>query len=90
MTGHKILRGKDEYLELDRMKLKLKVGDAMISLGNLFDGDPVLGTVNFTKRGFTYIYCYPITSKIMALSEIPNIINFSIQSFAAFLNEKFP
>lgn len=43
MTGHKILRGKDEFLELDRMKLKLKVGDAMIALSNLFDGDPVLG-----------------------------------------------
>ncbi|KAJ1528642.1 hypothetical protein ONE63_007037 [Megalurothrips usitatus] len=43
MTGHKILRGKDEFLELDRMKLKLKVGDAEIALSNLFDGDPVLG-----------------------------------------------
>lgn len=43
MTGHKIQRGGNEYLELDRMKLKLKVGDAQIALSNLFDGDPVLG-----------------------------------------------
>lgn len=43
MTGQKITRGKDEYLMLDRMKLKLKVGDAQIALSNLFDGDPVLG-----------------------------------------------
>ncbi|XP_077289009.1 protein takeout-like [Arctopsyche grandis] len=43
MKGHKIMRDGEEYLEFDKMKIKLTVGDAQIHLSNLFNGDPVLG-----------------------------------------------
>ena len=43
LSGHKVIIKGQEHLELDKMKLKLHVGDAQIELLNLFNGDPVLG-----------------------------------------------
>ncbi|XP_041973776.1 protein takeout-like [Aricia agestis] len=43
MRGHKEVRGGEEYLTFEPMKVKLRVGDSSINLTNLFDGDPVLG-----------------------------------------------
>lgn len=43
MKGRKIMRDGEEYLEFDKMKIKLNVGDGEIRLTNLFNGDPILG-----------------------------------------------
>ncbi|XP_071455745.1 protein takeout-like [Hetaerina americana] len=43
MPGNKIKRDGEEYLELEKMQMKIKVGKTQIRLSNLFDGDPILG-----------------------------------------------
>ncbi|XP_046420967.1 circadian clock-controlled protein daywake-like isoform X1 [Neodiprion virginianus] len=43
LRGHKVVRNEVEYLNFERMKLKIKIGEAKIHLSNLFGGDPILG-----------------------------------------------
>ncbi|XP_046393243.1 protein takeout-like [Ischnura elegans] len=43
MPGKKIKKDGEEYLELEKMQMKINVGKTEISLSNLFDGDPILG-----------------------------------------------
>lgn len=43
MRGYKTERDGVEYLNFDRMKLKINVGGGKIHLSNLFGGDPILG-----------------------------------------------
>lgn len=43
MKGHKLQRDDKEYLEFDRMKVKVKVGSSQVRLENLFNGDKILG-----------------------------------------------
>ncbi|XP_067013923.2 protein takeout [Anabrus simplex] len=43
MKGTKILKNNETFLEFERMKFKLQVGNADIHLSNLFNGDPTLG-----------------------------------------------
>lgn len=43
LKGNKIKRDGEEYLEFEKMKLKIQVGGSSIRLENLFNGDPVLG-----------------------------------------------
>ncbi|KAF2892624.1 hypothetical protein ILUMI_13551 [Ignelater luminosus] len=42
LKGNKIKRDGEEYLEFEKMKLKIEVGTSSIRLENLFNGDPVL------------------------------------------------
>ncbi|KAI4499772.1 hypothetical protein M0802_005028 [Mischocyttarus mexicanus] len=46
LKANKIRRGNNEYLNFERMKIKIIIGDAKILLTNLFNGDPILGKVS--------------------------------------------
>ncbi|XP_063224485.1 uncharacterized protein LOC134532107 [Bacillus rossius redtenbacheri] len=48
MKGHKVSKGGQEFLEFEKMRFKLKVGDARFNLSDLFGGDPVLGPATNT------------------------------------------
>ncbi|KAB0794286.1 hypothetical protein PPYR_11125 [Photinus pyralis] len=43
LKGNKISKGGEEFLEFEKMRLKIEVGTSSIRLENLFNGDPVLG-----------------------------------------------
>ncbi|KAF5285657.1 hypothetical protein FQR65_LT13087 [Abscondita terminalis] len=43
LKGNKIVKNGEEYLEFEKMKLKIEIGNSSIRLDNLFNGDPVLG-----------------------------------------------
>ncbi|KAK5645847.1 hypothetical protein RI129_004311 [Pyrocoelia pectoralis] len=43
LKGNKIMKEGEEFLEFEKMKLKIEVGTSNIRLENLFNGDPVLG-----------------------------------------------
>lgn len=46
MKGQKVMRDGEEYLEFDKMKLKIFIGKAYLNLQNLFNNDPVLGRIS--------------------------------------------
>lgn len=43
LKGHKIERESKQYLEFDKMKVKVKIGSSQVRLENLFNGDKILG-----------------------------------------------
>ncbi|GLV39163.1 uncharacterized protein CBL_06214 [Carabus blaptoides fortunei] len=45
MQGHKIIKDEKEYLQFDKLNIKLKVGQTRFKLDNLFNGNPALGTL---------------------------------------------
>lgn len=46
LRAHKVLKDDDEYLNFERMKLAIKIGNANMYLSNLFGGDPILGAAS--------------------------------------------
>ncbi|KAJ8871010.1 hypothetical protein PR048_027313 [Dryococelus australis] len=48
MKGHKVEKDGQQFLEFERMRFKLRVGDARFNLSDLFGGDPVLGPATNT------------------------------------------
>lgn len=43
MKGSKIRTNDKEYLNFEKMKIRIHVGDAKLHLENLFNDDPILG-----------------------------------------------
>ncbi|KAK4879328.1 hypothetical protein RN001_007474 [Aquatica leii] len=43
LKGNKVITNGNEFLEFEKMKLKIEIGNSSIRLENLFNGDPVLG-----------------------------------------------
>ena len=43
LKGNKIKKDGEDYLKFDKMRLRLRIGESKITLGNLFRDDPVIG-----------------------------------------------
>jgi len=47
MKAHKVIRNNNTYINFEKIKIALKINKAVINFDNLFNGDPILGTLLF-------------------------------------------
>ncbi|XP_015174283.1 PREDICTED: uncharacterized protein LOC107065267 [Polistes dominula] len=91
LKGQKIRRNDKIYVQFEKMKIKIKIGNANVYLKNLFNGDPVLGKISNdvikSNSGLLIDEIKPELEKSLS-TVLTNIANKVVEAFT--YDELFP